>query len=167
MLTVLVKPGREGLIRHVATTVVKQPTFHRFFREAAGLDVDKDDLKRYSDFVFQKTFDLLLMGQATARANDRGMMEEWDLPITKGLQECIHAFRAMDTAIELQPVLDDLAARPQLDAEYSDELQKRLPLVAGGISVALARAFKILDPTADKPHGTELERAFHLFDLLL
>jgi hypothetical protein len=146
---------------------VKQPTFHRFFREAAGLDVDKDDLKRYSDFVSRKTLDLLLRGQAAARANDRGTMEEWDLPITKGLQECIHAFRGMDTAIELQPVLDDLAAHPQLDVEYSDEFLTRLPLVVGGISVALARAFKIVDPTSHKPHGSEWERAFRLFDLLL
>jgi hypothetical protein len=145
---------------------MKQPTFHRFFREGAGLDVDKDDLKRYSDFVFQKTYDLLLIGQAAARANDRGMMEEWDLPIPKGLQECIHAFRGMDTAIELQPVLDDLAARPQLDVEYSDELRARLPLVAGGISVALARALRILDPAADRPHAADWDRAFRLFDLL-
>jgi hypothetical protein len=151
----------------VATTIVKQPAFHRFFREAAGLDVDKDDLKRYSDFVFRKTFDLLLRGEAVARANDRGTMEEWDLPITKGLQECIHAFRGMDEAIELQPVLDDLGARPQLDVEYSDELMRRLPLVVGGISVALARAFKIVDPSSHKAHGTEWERAFELFDLLL
>jgi uncharacterized protein DUF1931 len=28
--------------------------FERFFRVTAGLDVDKSDLKRYSDFVNQK-----------------------------------------------------------------------------------------------------------------
>ena len=28
--------------------------FERFFRTAAGLDVDKQDLKRYSDFINRK-----------------------------------------------------------------------------------------------------------------
>jgi Domain of unknown function (DUF1931) len=37
--------------------------FERFFRVAAGLDVDKSDLKRYSDFVNGKIYDLLLRGQ--------------------------------------------------------------------------------------------------------
>src|SRR6267378_4993995 len=40
--------------------------FERFFRVAAGLDVDKKDLKRYSDFVNQKTYDLLIRGKAAA-----------------------------------------------------------------------------------------------------
>src|SRR5689334_13063382 len=37
--------------------------FERFFRLAAGLDVDKSDLRRYSDFVNGKIYDLLLRGQ--------------------------------------------------------------------------------------------------------
>jgi hypothetical protein len=70
--------------------------FERFFRLAASLDIDKSDIKRYSDFVQQKIYDLLLMGVATAKANDRDIVEPWDLPITKGLQENIHAFRGLD-----------------------------------------------------------------------
>jgi Domain of unknown function (DUF1931) len=149
------------------TTVVNLPTFHRFFRGAAGLDVDKDDLKRYSDFIFRKIQDLLVMAQATARFNDRGMIEDWDLPITKGLQECVHAFEKMDEAIELQPLLGRLAAHPQLDLPYSEELERRLPLIAGGVSVALARAFKIVEPTLKHPAGEHWERIFRVFDTLL
>jgi uncharacterized protein DUF1931 len=67
--------------------------FERFFRVAAGLDVDKSDLKRYSDFVNQKIYDLLLRGQATAKANGRDIIEPFDVPITKGLQERIHDFK--------------------------------------------------------------------------
>ena len=59
--------------------------FERFFRLAAGLDVDKSDLKRYSDFVNQKIYDLLLRGQAAAKANGRVIIEPFDPPITKGL----------------------------------------------------------------------------------
>lgn len=149
------------------TTVVNLPTFQRFFRDAAGLEVDKDDLKRYSDFIFGKIQDLLVMAQASARFNGRGMIEDWDLPITKGLQECLHAFERMDEAIELQSVLDHLAARPQLDLPYSEELQRRLPLIAGGVSVALARAFKIMEPTLKHPGGGHWERAFRVFDTVL
>ena len=49
--------------------------FERFFRAAAGLNVDKSDLKRYTDFVNQKTYDLLLIGQAHAKANARSLIE--------------------------------------------------------------------------------------------
>jgi hypothetical protein len=34
--------------------------FERFFRISAGLDIDKQDLKRYADFIDQKIYDLLL-----------------------------------------------------------------------------------------------------------
>jgi len=55
--------------------------FERFFRLAAGLDVDKSDLKRYNEFVNHKLYDLILM----ARANARDVIEPYDLPITKGV----------------------------------------------------------------------------------
>lgn len=34
------------------------PKFERFFRAASEVDVDKDDLKRYIDFVHQKLYDV-------------------------------------------------------------------------------------------------------------
>ena len=58
-----------------------------FFRVAAGLDVDKEDIKRYYEFVEEKMRDLLLMAQRCAKANDRIRVEPRDLPITKGMQE--------------------------------------------------------------------------------
>ena len=67
--------------------------FERFFRAAAGLDVDKDDLRRFDDFLNDKIYDLLLRGQANAKANGRDVIEPQDLPITKGLQESIYAFK--------------------------------------------------------------------------
>ena len=86
--------------------------FERFFRAAAGLDVDKDDLKRFDDFVGQQVYDLLLIAQAAAKANRRDVVQPSDLPITKGLQESIHDFERIDQEVELQPILDQLAARP-------------------------------------------------------
>lgn len=141
--------------------------FERFFRVAAGLNVDKQDLKRYSDFVEQKLYDLLLVGQATAHANTRDIIEPFDLPITKGLQESIHVFKGIDAEIELRPILEQLALQPPLDLAYSDETEGRLPAIAGGLSVALARTFKIIDPRGRNPRTEEWERAHQIFAQLL
>src|ERR1700692_409312 len=92
------------------THVMSVARFERFFRIAAGLDVDKQDLKRYSDFINQKLYDLLLRGGAAAKASGRLIIEPFDLPITRGLQQCIHEFRKIDEEIELQPILDQLTA---------------------------------------------------------
>lgn len=141
--------------------------FERFFRLAASLDVDKADLKRYGDFVNGKIYDLLLRGQAAAKANDRVTIEPFDLPITKGLQERIHEFQRLDEQIELKPILDHLAALPPLDLAYSQETTARFSEIAGGISVALAHTFKIIDPELKNPQTEHWQRAQHIFDLLL
>jgi hypothetical protein len=121
------------------TYVMSVAKFERFFRIAAGLNVDKQDLKRYSDFINQKVYDLLLRAEATAKANGRLIIEPFDLPITKGLQESIHEFKKIDEQIELQPILDQLTARPPLDLAYDEDTESQLPEVVGGLSLALAR----------------------------
>jgi len=141
--------------------------FERLFRLAAGLDVDKSDLKRYGDFVNDKIYDLLLRAQAAAKANGRDVIKPHDLPITKGLQERIHEFRRIDEQIELQPILDQLAARPPLDLAYSEETEARFPEIAGGISVALAHSFKVIDPDLKNPQTKHWECVLRIFDLLL
>jgi hypothetical protein len=140
--------------------------FERFFRAAGGLDVDKADLRRYSEFVNHKVYDLLLRGQAIAKANGRDLIEPADLPITKGLQEDIHAFEDIDEEIELDSILDEMTARP-LDFAWSDLTEAQFPKIAGGLSVALARSFRIVDPDIKNPQAGDWERAFRLFDLIL
>jgi hypothetical protein len=141
--------------------------FERFFRAASGLDVDKDDLKRYSDFLHVKLYDLLVMAETAAKANGRDIIQPWDLPITKGLQECIHQFVKLDEEIELRPILDRLAEAPQLDLATHRDTGERLPLVAGGLSVGLARSFTIIDTKLVNPSTEHWQRAFELFSLLL
>jgi hypothetical protein len=87
----------------MAMGVMGIPRFERFFRSAAELDVDKDDLKRFSDFVFEQMYDMLIRAQANAKANLRDVIEPSDLPITRGLQERIHEFEKLDQDIELEP----------------------------------------------------------------
>ncbi|GLW10379.1 hypothetical protein Misp01_55070 [Microtetraspora sp. NBRC 13810] len=147
--------------------VMAVPRFERFFRSAAGVDVDKDDLRRYGDFVNDKLYDLLVIGQAHAKANRRDIIEPWDLPVTKGLQESIHRFRLLDEDIELKPILERLAALPPLDLSVGEETVGRLPEIVGGMSVALAQAFKIVDPEVKNPATEQWERTIRTFDLLL
>jgi hypothetical protein len=112
-------------------------------------------------------YDLLIIAQATAKANVRDVIDPWDLPITKGLQESMHEFRRLDEEIELRDILESLAARPPLDVTLDDETQARLPLIFGGISVALARTFKAIDAEIKAVHTEEWERAFTVFRLLV
>ena len=141
--------------------------FERVFRSAGGVSVDRDDIKRYLDFVNDAIYDLLLIGQATAKANVRDIIEPGDLPVTKGLQERTHEFQRLEEEIELRPVLESLAARPPLDYALSEATQARLPALFGGISMALARTFKLVDPDIKAVHSAEWERAFGLFRLLV
>ncbi len=61
------------------------------------------------------------------------------------MRESIHAYECLDEEIEFRAILEDLAARPPLDAPLSEETEDRLPLIFGGVSTALARAFKLVE----------------------
>jgi hypothetical protein len=148
-------------------TVMSVAKFERFFRETASLDVDKDDLRRYDDFINDKVRDLLIRGQANAKANLRDIIEPQDLPITKGLQESIESFRKIDKEIGLSPTLDQLTIRPRLDMDYSVETEAELTPIAGGLSIALAHTFKIIDPDLKNPHAAEWERCEKVFKELM
>jgi hypothetical protein len=148
-------------------SVMNVNNFERFFRAAASLDVDKGDLRKYNDFLDRKMYDLLLRAQAATKANGRDIIWPADLPITKGLQQDIHAFREIDEQIDLEPILEALTKQPPLDYEYSDLLKEKLPEVAGGLSVALARSFKVVEPGLKNPNFAHWDRAFRLFDLLV
>jgi hypothetical protein len=141
--------------------------FQHFFREAANLDVDKADLKRYQEFVRDKIADLLTIAEARASADDRDVIESRDLPITKGLQESIHRFRKLDVGAEVRPMLEEIATRPQLDLAVAVDVDELLPEVAGGLSLALGQTFGLIDPSVRNPATEQWERAFRVFDLLL
>jgi len=147
--------------------VMGSTKFERLFRHAAEVRVDRADIKRYLDFVNDMIYEVLLVGQATAKANARDIIEPWDAPITAGLQNCMHQFERIDEEIELRPILDSLAARPPLASALSEETQARLPILFGGISVALARTFRILDAEISAVHTEEWGRAFDVVRVLI
>jgi hypothetical protein len=159
--------AQQPIVAVPRTHVMSVAKFERFFRAASGLNVDKQDLKRFSEFVNYKVYDFLACGVGVARANGRNIIAPFDLPITKGLQDCIYAFKAIDETIELEPILDHLTARPPLDLPYCDETEAELPAIVGGLGVALARVFKIIDPDLKNPATEHWRRSFQAFDLLL
>ena len=72
----------------------------------------------------------------------------------------MHQFEKLEEEIELQPILESLAARPPLDVTLDKEMQARLPLIFGGISVALAKTFKFIDAELKAVHtkmGTDVQ----------
>ena len=58
--------------------VMSVAKFERFFRITGGLDVDRQDLKRYSDFINRKVYDLLVQTEAVAMTNGRVIIEPFD-----------------------------------------------------------------------------------------
>lgn len=73
----------------------------------------------------------------------------------------------MDEQIELRPILEALTRLPPLNLGYSADVEARLPEIEGGLSVALAHAFRIIDPKLKNPQTAQWEQAIRMFDLLL
>ena len=149
------------------TPVSSVSKFEQLFRLASGLDVDKSDLKRLDDFISRKLYDLLLIGQAAAKANDRDFIYPWDLPITKGLQESMSRYRELRESLDLDAVLGDLAGQPAMDLAYGAETEEKIPDIAGALVGSLAAVFKVFDPNLKNPMSEHWDMAFRLYDILL
>jgi hypothetical protein len=137
------------------------------FHAAAGLTIDNNGVKRYEDFLDEKLYDLLLMAVVSARANGRDILQRSDLPLTKGLQERMREFEKLAQEIPVEAVLDQLARYPPLDAATGEDVEEQLPAIVGGLSVALAQCFLILEPHHKNPTSGEWNQAIDLFNLLL
>ena len=79
----------------------------------------------------------------------------------------MHEFRKLDEAIELTSILEYIAELPPLNVTYSTDTEAELPRVVGGLSVALARSFTVLDPKLKNPQTRHWRQVFRIFDLLL
>ena len=143
------------------------PEIQRFFRTAGGVDVDKDDVKRYWKFVDDEVADIVIAGRDTAKWNGRDVIAPQDLPITKGLQEQIRVFGKLEEADELRRLLRGTMRRPPEDVTLGDETEDVLIEVFGGLGVALARSFRLLDEHVTNPTTEHWDRALGLFRLLV
>jgi len=139
----------------------------RFFREAASLDVDKNDLKRLSDLIGRKLNDILVIGVRNAGYNGRDIVMEPDLPLTKGFMESLRQFRAMETDLELKPILEHLATYPPLDLDLSVDVEEMIPDLVGGLMLIIARTMKTMDPKVVNPDTEMWQRVEGILDLTL
>jgi hypothetical protein len=72
-----------------------------FLRRSAGVDIDKSDMDRLTDLIGRKLNDLLVIGVRNASYNNRDIVMEPDLPLTKGILEHIMVFRRYEEEIDL------------------------------------------------------------------
>lgn len=142
------------------------PVFERFFRSVASIDVDKNDLRRFREFVDQQIDDIAIAGRNSARWNGRDVIAPQDLPITKGIQERMREFDKLDEAQEIRELLRQEVRRPSSDVTLAEETEQLLPELFGGLGIALARSFRVVDPTMANPATEHWERAFTLFRLV-
>ncbi len=139
----------------------------RLFRRDAGLEIDKSDVKRLSNFISKRLRALLLQGQVAASVNGRDIIDYQDIPITKGLQQAIHDFRAFDEELELGQILAQQQTLPPLKMELSVLLEVKLPELVGGITLGLIRVFRTIDPDIKNPTPKEWEQVHAIYRILL
>ncbi|MGW0087065.1 DUF1931 family protein [Streptomyces sp. NPDC003393] len=84
-----VRAGAKGAcrfpVRRREAFVMGVSKFEKFLGTAVCLDAGRNDLKQYGDFVDAKLYDLLVVGQASAKASGGDIVEPWDSSITEGL----------------------------------------------------------------------------------
>jgi Domain of unknown function (DUF1931) len=142
------------------------PVFQRFFRSVASIKIEKNDIKRYRAFIDEEIDDIAISGRNTARWNRRDVIVAQDLPITRGIQERMREFDELDEADEIRRLLREVVRQPPADVTFADETEDLLPELFGGLSIALARSFRLVDPTVTKPSTEHWDRVFALFRLV-
>jgi hypothetical protein len=134
---------------------------------SAGLNLDKSDVERLTDFMGRKLNDLLVIGVRNASFNNRDIIMEADLPLTKGVREHLDEFQRHEETLNLRPILDQLAAYPPPELSLSQEVEAMLPALMGTLAMLAGRAMKIIDPEVKNPDSDMWERVVHLMDLML
>ena len=147
--------------------VMGRKQLQKLFRDAAGIQIDKSDIKRLSDFIGERLRDLLVLGQVSARVNGRDIIDYHDVPITAGLQQAIRDFRSFDEELALSAILEQQATLPPLKMEVSVLLEQKLPELVGGITVSLARVFRAVNRDLKNPGSREWEQVEEIYTILL
>jgi hypothetical protein len=138
-----------------------------FLRRSAGLDIDKSDMDRLTDLIGKKLNDLLVIGVRNASYNNRDIVMEPDLPLTKGILDHLRGFRRYEEEIDLKPILDHLATYPPLERTLSLDVEVMLPELVGTLAMLAGQAMKIIDPDIKNPDSEMWERVLRLMELML
>ena len=142
------------------------PVFERFFRSVANIKIDKNDVRRFREFIDEQIDDIAIAGRNSAKQNGRDVIVPQDLPITKGVQERMREFDKLEEAEEIRALLRQVMRRPPGDVTFAEDTEDLLPELFGGLSVALAQAFRVVDPTVSNPSTEHWNRVFTIFRLV-
>ena len=88
------------------------PVFERFFRSVASIKIDKNDIRRFREFVDEQIDDIAIAGRNSAKWNGRDVIVAQDLPITKGIQERMREFDKLEEAEEIRELLRQVVRQP-------------------------------------------------------
>lgn len=140
--------------------------FERFFRSVAGIKIDKNDVRRFREFIDEEIDDIAIAGRNSAKWNGRDVIVAQDLPITKGVQERMREFDKLDEAEEIRGLLRQVVRRPPGDVTFAEDTEELLPELFGALGIALARSFRVVDPTVSNPSTEHWNRVFTIFRLV-
>ena len=140
--------------------------FERFFRSVASIKIDKNDVRRFREFVDEQIDDIAIAGRNSAKWNGRDVIAAQDLPITKGVQERMREFDKLEEAEEIRELLRQVVRQPPGDVAFAEATEQLLPELFGGLSIALARSFRVVDATVSNPSTEHWNRVFTLFRLV-
>lgn len=142
------------------------PVFERFFRSVASIKIDKNDVRRFREFVDEQIDYIAIAGRNSAKSNGRDVIVAQDLPITTGIQERMREFDAFDEAEEIRELLRQMVRQPPADVTFAQDTVELLPELFGGLGIALARSFRVLDATVSNPSTEHWNRVFTLWRLV-
>ena len=140
--------------------------FERFFRSVASITIHKNDVRRFREFVDEQIDDIAIAGRNLAKWNGRDVVVAQDLPITKGVQERMREFDKLEEAEEIRELLRQAVRQPPGDVTFAEDTERLLPELFGGLSIALARSFRVVDPKVSNPSTEHWDRVFTLFRLV-
>lgn len=140
--------------------------FERFFRSVAGIKIDKNDVRRFREFIDEQIDDIAIAGRNSAKWNGRDVIVAQDLPITKGVQERMREFDKLDEAEEIRGLLRQVVRRPPGDVTFAEDTEELLPELFGALGIALARSFRVVDPTVSNPSTEHWNRVFTILRLV-
>ena len=142
------------------------PAFERFFRSVASITIHKNGVRRFREFVDEQIDDIAIAGRNSAKWNGRDVVVAQDLPITKGVQERMREFDKLEEAEEIRELLRQVVRQPPGDVTFAEDTERLLPELFGGLSIALARSFRVVDAKVSNPSTDHWNRVFTLFRLV-
>ncbi len=148
-------------------TIIGFTKLEALFRKAASLDIHKGHAKEIVEIAEKKLHDLLLAAERNTNINNREVIWESDLPITKGLQETIIETRKLEEELNIDDILSYLASITPLKYPLAGDLEAKLPEIAGAILVVIAKIIKEVNENSRAVNHEAIEKCSRILDLTL